>query len=139
MKYTLKPLRPTKELILNKISEERIMEHYLGIHVKKGLVKSPLRKDNNPTCSFYRNKHGTLIFHDFSGHFSGDAFSVVMYKYNCDFYKALQIIANDFDIIKIPDIQINPPLIKYSDNKLEQNKTAIIQVEIRDFQQYELD
>lgn len=65
MNYTLGPLIITKELILNKVSEETLMEHYLGIHVRKGLVKSPLRRDSKPTCSFYRNKvSGRLIFKD---------------------------------------------------------------------------
>ena len=40
-------------MILNKVSQEQLMEHYLGIPVKKGLFKSPLRRDKNPTCAFY--------------------------------------------------------------------------------------
>lgn len=43
------------------------MEHYLGITPKKGLFRSPLRKDINATCSFYRNRKGDLIFKDWSG------------------------------------------------------------------------
>ena len=137
--YTLGPLRPTKELILQKVSEEQLMEHYLGIPVKKGLFKSPLRQDNHPTCAFYRSKNGDLIFKDFNGSFCGNAISVVMYKFNCTFYKALQIIANDFGIIKRPELEVNKPKLEYTNSKFEETKQAIIQVEIRDFQQYELD
>ena len=71
------PDKITKELILSKVSEETLMEHYLGLPVKKGIFKSPLRTDNNPTCSFGRDSYGRLIFKDFSGDFYGDAFEVV--------------------------------------------------------------
>lgn len=61
------PIKITQELLLSKNSEETYMEHYLGIPVKKGLFRSPLRKDDNPTCAFYRDKVGRLIFKDFRG------------------------------------------------------------------------
>lgn len=67
MEYILEPITVTKTLILNKVREETLMEHYLGIPVKKGLFKSPLRNDSKPTCSFYRNRKGDLIFKDFRG------------------------------------------------------------------------
>lgn len=35
MGFTLEPINITKELILSKVSEETLMEHYLGIPVKK--------------------------------------------------------------------------------------------------------
>ena len=53
MEITLEPIRVTKEMILSKVPQEQLMEHYLGIPVKKGLFKSPLRKDNHATCAFY--------------------------------------------------------------------------------------
>lgn len=132
MNYTLEPQRLTKEYILSKVKEERIMEHYLGLPVKKGLFKSPLRADNHATCAFYRNKHGTLIFKDFAGYFHGDCINVVMCIFNCSFYMALQIIANDFHLISRPDIQINPPKIEYTNSEFQETTSAIIQVELRD-------
>ena len=95
MEITLEPIRVTKEMILKKVPQEQLMEHYLGIPVKKGLFKSPLRKDNHATCAFYWNKGGDLIFKDFSGVFCGNFISVVMEKFQCTFPKALQIINND--------------------------------------------
>lgn len=116
------------------------MEFYLGIPVKKGLFKSPLRKDNTPTVSFYRNKSGTLVMHDFSGAFHGDVFAVVMHKFNCSFGEALAIIANDFDLVRNSAIKKNKAKLEYDGAVMdEDSKTAIIQVEIRPFQQYELD
>ena len=90
----------TKEFLLSKYSEETYMTHYLGIPVKKGLFKSPLRGDKTPTCSFFRNKSGELIFKDFSGAFYGNFINVVMTKYQCNYHKALKIIATDFGLVK---------------------------------------
>jgi hypothetical protein len=138
MEITLEPIRVTKELILSKVSEERLMEFYLGIPVKKGLFKSPLRQDNHPTCAFYRNKNGDLIFKDFSGAFCGNFISVVMEKFQCSFAKALQIIGNDFGIIHNKNLVVNKPKLEYTGSVFKEQKSAIIQVEIRDFQDYEL-
>ena len=62
MKFGIYPVL-NKTYILERISQEQIMEYYLGISVKLDiLLKSPLRKDENPTCSFYYNQHGRLRF-----------------------------------------------------------------------------
>lgn len=137
MEYTLQP-DITKEYILNRIPEERLMEHYLGIPVKKGLFKSPLRVDRRSTCAFYRSKKGRLIFKDFSGAFIGDVFEVVMYIYSCGFTKALSIIANDFGLIKRPDLKKNKAKLEYTGLTFRETEEAVIQVEIRPFQKYEL-
>lgn len=48
-----------------KVPQERLMEKYLGIKPASGLFCSPLRKDNNPGCSFYKSsKTGILYFCD---------------------------------------------------------------------------
>lgn len=139
MEFVLEPTI-TKELLLNRLSEESIMEHYLGVQVRKGLFISPLRKDTRPTCSFYRsNKTGRLIFKDFGTDFSGDFVTVVMHKFCCSYGKALQTIANDFGIVSNKHLTVNQPLIQYSNTKFEETSDAQIQVEIKPFSQYELD
>ncbi len=115
------------------------MEHYLGVKVQKGLFKSPLRKDNTPTCGFYRNKSGRLIMKDFSGAFIGDCFAVVQQKFQVSYYKALQIVANDFGIIQRPNLTVNKPKLEYTGSVLEKTEQARIQVEIRDWDQVDLD
>lgn len=114
------------------------MEHYLGVPVRKGLIVSPLRKDTRPTCAFYRSKQNRLIFKDFSGDFIGDCFEVVMRINSCGFAKALSIIANDFGLIKRPDLKKNKPKLEYTGSKLQETEESVIQVEIRPFQEYEL-
>ena len=92
MEFVLEPINITRELILSRVSEETLMEHYAGAPCKKGLFVSKLRRDVRPTCAYYRsNKSGRLIYKDFGDNFAGDFVSVVMYKFNCSYYKALQI------------------------------------------------
>lgn len=68
MEFVLEPINITRELILSRVSEETLMEHYAGVPCKKGLFRSPLRNDKNPTCVFFRHpKTGKLLLKDFSG------------------------------------------------------------------------
>lgn len=134
------PEKLSQEVLLKYNSEETYMEHYLGIPVKKGLFKSPLRRDNTPTCSFYRDSCGRLIFKDFRGDFYGNFIEVVKYKYGVSYPKALAIIANDFGIKQNPELKVNKSCIKeYSNNKLEKSEESIIKVKIKDFTEKELD
>lgn len=123
----------TKEIILRNTSEEAIMEHYLGIPVKKGMFRSPLRQDDKPTCSFTRDINGRLIFKDFSGAFYGDAFEVVKHKFNVSFKEALDIIAKDFNI---KDTKIVRKL-NYTPFKTKSGSSDI-KVEIKEFSEEEL-
>lgn len=98
-----------------------------------------MRADNNPTCSFYRNKSGDIVLKDFSGAFYGNFISVVMYKYGLTYYKALRMIANDFGYIKHPKLKKNPKPVTISTNELKECKEANIQVEIQEFSKEELE
>ena len=129
----------TKQYLLDRASQETYLEYYLGIPVKKGLFKSPLRADNNPTCSFYRNKSGDIILKDFSGAFYGNFINVVMYKFGLTYYRALKQIATDFGYIKSPKYKKNPKPVVISTNEFKESKEANIQVEIQDFSKEELD
>ena len=115
------------------------MEYYLGIPVAKKLYRNPLRKDNKPTCSFYRNKSGELIFKDFSGVFYGNFISVVMFKYSCTYHQALRIIANDFGLIHDNKIPRNKGKLNVNAPVFRDDGAAIIQVEIKDFSKSEIE
>lgn len=128
----------TKELILSKFSEEQLMEYYLSIPVKKGLVRSPLREDKRPTCSFFRNNKGTLMFKDFATGQCLDVFSIVQQIFRCNYFEALRIIANDFGIIQSKTLQKNPGKINENPIKIEDKEISKIQVEIQDFTELEL-
>lgn len=129
----------TKELLLSKYSQETFFEHYLGVPVKKGLFCSPsiIRIDHTPTCSFYKDKRGNLQYKDFAGP-SFDFIGCVEYIFQCSYYKALRIIANDFGFIKNEKIPKNPPKMEYTGYELKQTDKAKIEVEIKEFSQKEL-
>lgn len=75
------------------------MEHYVGHPVGgKRVFCSPLRKDEHPSCSYYYNQQGKLLFKDFANGFCGDVFAVVMQKFDCSLKDAINIIASDFNI-----------------------------------------
>ena len=127
-----------KDLILSKFSEEQIMEFYLHIPVKKGLFRSPLRVDNKPTCSYYRNKSGTLYFKDFATGQYLNIFGVVQTLYKCDYFKALRIMANDLGIIKDDTLQKNKGTINTHYKKIEPSELSKIQIQMQDFTENEL-
>lgn len=132
--YTFEP-KITKEFLLSKNNEETYMTYYLGIPVKKGLFKSPLRSDSHVTCSFFRGKSGNLYFKDFA---SGKCLTfegVVMEKYNCNYHTALKIIAKDFGYTK--DSSVKKVAVKIQP-KFEEEKQTFIQIEAKDFSESEL-
>lgn len=137
MNFSFEP-KLTKELILSRFSEEQLMEYYLHMPVKKGLFRSPLRNDKNPTCSFFRSNKGTLMFKDFATSQCLDAFSVVQELFGCSYFEALRIIANDFGIVRNKDLQKNPGKINKNPIKIEDKEASKIQVEIQDFSELEL-
>jgi hypothetical protein len=96
----------TKEYIYSRIPQDAIFAKY-GVPYQEGMFRSTLRDDKNPTCSFY-TKRGILIMRDFSGHFWGDAINLVKFIYSVGYYKALQIVANDFGLYD--GVEKEPPI-----------------------------
>lgn len=137
MDFSFQP-KITKELILSRFSEEQLMEYYLHIPVKKGLFRSPLRRDKQPTCSFYRNKSGTLIFKDFATGQHLNIFDVVQSIFRCDYFESLRIIANDFGIIRDNTLHKNPGKINLNPVKIKDKEISKIQIEVQEFTDSEL-
>ena len=137
MDFSFQP-KITKELILSRFSEEQLMEYYLHIPVKKGLFRSPLRRDKQPTCSFYRNKSGTLIFKDFATGQHLNVFDVVQSIFRCDYFESLRIIANDFGIVQDNTLHKNPGKINLNPIKIKDKEISKIQIEVQEFTDSEL-
>lgn len=137
MDFSFQP-KITKELILSRFSEEQLMEYYLHLPVKKGLFRSPLRRDKQPTCSFYRNKSGTLIFKDFATGQHLNIFDVVQSIFRCDYFKSLRIIANDFGIVRDNTLHKNPGKINLNPIKIKDKEISKIQIEVQEFTDGEL-
>lgn len=127
----------TKEFLQSKYSDETYFEYYLGFPVTKKLFTSVLRSDKKPTCSFYRNKNGDLIYKDFG---TGDGFNfigLVMEMFNLNYYQAITKIASDFGLIKTNVISVKSE-IKESTNKILDTGPTYIQVTTKPFSKEEL-
>lgn len=131
------PPKVTKELIESNVSQETLMSTYYGVPIHNGLFKSKFRQDSNPTVGYYKNRSGKLIVKDFGSDFCGDWLYVVMKKFDCTYGKALLIAANDFGLVPNSKLEKNPITIQTTTIPI--NKQSRIQVEIREFQKYELD
>lgn len=129
----------TKEFLQSKYSDETYFEYYLGFQVTKKLFTSVLRTDNNPTCSFYRNRVGDLIYKDFGTGDSYNFIGLVMAMFNLSYYQALNKIAVDFGFIKCEHIVTQKVEIKESTNKIDDSGPTYIQVTKKSFSKEELD
>lgn len=102
--YGIKPTL-TRQIILQYISEKDIYERYLYPVEFNKLFINPFRTDNKPTCSFYVDSRGIIIFKDHSGQFYGDCFNIVelYYKFykeiDLSFSQLLSTIVEDFKIV----------------------------------------
>ena len=127
----------TKDFLLSKFSEETIFCHYLGISsISKKLIRNPTRNDKNPTCGFYKNGSGVLILHDFATGEYFNCFSYVMKTFNCNYHKALEIIAEDFGILQTSNKLV--PVIKEVPKFKDENKVTYIQVELGKYSEQDL-
>lgn len=137
MEYNLPIINLTKELIESKVDQSELISTYYGVPVKKGLFKATHRADKHETCAYYWSKKGRLVVKDFGSDYSGDWIYVLMNREHCSYIEALKIAANDFGILKDPSIKRKVEIIKPAES-LPEKTQAIINVEIRDFQDYEL-
>ncbi len=91
----------TASKILDKVSEEQIIEYYLGIEINfNRLYTNPLRStDERPGCKFYISKDtGRIKFRDYAEQWDEDCFGIVMRIERCNFPRALEKIAETFGI-----------------------------------------
>ena len=126
----------TKDFILSKVNQESIMQHYTNQDVNsKKLFTSVLRNDHKVTISYYKSGSGILYMHDFATNEHLDCWNVVMKMFNCSYYEALKIIAQDFGIISNSEIKTKPITIVES---LKETESAKIQVQIKNYTEEEL-
>lgn len=137
---TPKP-RITKDFILSKINQESIIQYYTKIDVtSKKLHLSPFRNDNKVTVGLYKSKNGIVYLHDFATNEHINCFEVVMKLYDCNYYEALDIIAQDFELVKsnssVKEVsQKNKPILI---DEISETHSSDIKVQIKDFTEDEL-
>jgi hypothetical protein len=129
----------TKDFIFKNLSEEEIFCYYLGIDkITKKLICSRVRSDKNPTCGFYRNSKGTLCLHDFATGEYDNCISLVMKLHDVSYHQALRVIANDFNLVNIPNLDKNPGVKRQVEKYIDEGMSKI-QIEMKEFSQQELD
>ena len=139
MKLEFDCLKPkvTKEFLLSRINQESIMQYYTGLDVSsKKLALSPLRSDNHVTIGFYKSKTGILYMHDFATNEHLDCWNVVMRMFGCNYYQALNKIAEDFGLIEgSTNYKVIPKVV----SEIKESESAKIQVQIKDYTESELE
>ena len=146
----------TKKYILERITQEEIMEFYTGVPVNENTLignsfTSPIRTDNEPTCNYWykEDKWGEtrLKLKDWNGSFDGDIFDVASHftkintKTGQGFKLLMHKIAKDFKIHKYSDSLGG----QYERKKLEgfiteytkRNELKIFKVHPRKWNQYD--
>ena len=137
MEFVVFKPKITRDFILSKLNQETIMEHYTGLNVNnKKLMLSPFRSDNHVTVAFYKSKSGVLYLHDFATNEHINCFNVVMRLYDCNYYRALEIIAQDFGLVKGTTPKVSNFKIV---SELKETETSKIQVQIKDYTKEELE
>jgi hypothetical protein len=132
------PFEPSQEWILDRISEEQIVQRYLGITVRIGdLFRSPLRKDQNPTCVFTYYK-GRLRYRDWADSRSKDVFDLVQCITGLGYLETLQDIVNRFQLRE--NSKPVQDIISLREERIEREKKGKknIRVRIRDWTEQDL-
>lgn len=134
-------IEPTinKEYLLEHYTEETYMSYYTGLPIKKGLFLSPLREDHKPSVAFYRTPNGNLIYKDFGDGTHVSFIGFVMKKYMVRYYQALQIIAEDFGLVKKTSDRKSPGKIKVITKRFEESKPSVINIEAQDFTRQDIE
>lgn len=91
-----------KEWILERVSQEEIMVRYTGQPIViNAKFHSPFREDNSPSCVYYYNKQGKLLFRDFGKGRPMDAFEVACTVLRCDFTEVLKRLTDEFNLLRV--------------------------------------
>jgi hypothetical protein len=88
-----------KDEILKRVSDYQIYQYYIEEELVLGrAMHSPLRKDDIPSFSFWRNATGKIVWRDFATGKYGDCFNFVQEKFILTFRQALIKITKDFNL-----------------------------------------
>lgn len=90
-----------RDWILERVSQEEIMARYTGVPIQINVkFKSPFREDNSPSCVYYYNKAGKLLFRDFGKGRPMDCFEVACTVNRCTFTDVLKRLTDEFNLLR---------------------------------------
>lgn len=125
----------TLDTILSLVSEYSLFRYYLGRDFKLGQpIKSPFRRDDNPSFSILATSSGSLYFTDFANSkYRGTIIHLVEMLYNLDYNQALLRIDSDMGLgIVGKKLDYQSVIKTYDEPKLEKVDT-FIQVKSKKF------
>jgi len=93
----LKNKQLNKENILKQVSEYDIYKYYLNEVPLNTVISSPFRKDKNPSFGIFYSKYNELAFNDYKLG-AGNCFNFVMMMNNVNYFEALSIINQIFNL-----------------------------------------
>lgn len=99
--FNLNKKELTKKELLKHISPEQIFSFYSQEDITlKRVIKSPLRKESNPSFGYFLNEDGEMCFNDFvlGG---GDCIKFIELLYGLNHFEALSRIVIDFNLQNI--------------------------------------
>lgn len=123
----------TKEDILSCVDEYDLWRFYSPFEKLGKNFSSEFRVDKTPSCSIFLNKDNRFIYKDFGNGDTFDIFSYIQFKFKCNISESINIIANDFNLLKNNQIEktiIYSSPIDYT-KKMKENK--IIKVKTREW------
>lgn len=131
----------TKEMILERISQEEIMQKYYPGDVIIGKkVTNAMRKDTHPDCVFYYSS-GNLLFIDFARkQYNGDCFKIAMLNTKLGFPDILYRINKDFNLNLAPKgfhEKTTKPKYKVTEKKIESKDISKIECETMDWTKFD--
>ena len=78
-----------KTIVYKNLDQASEFKAILGFFDAKKKFKNPLRKDDNPSCSFYLNKIGAWVFHDFASGEHLDLIALIMQNTGMTFQQTI--------------------------------------------------
>ena len=88
--------RPSKTIseMLEKLTDEGIVNHYFGVEKLPCRMKSPLHEDKHPSFAFFLF-NDKIFFKDFSLNVSGSVYKLLSMIWNCSFEETVERIYMD--------------------------------------------
>ena len=123
--------------IVSKVSESEIISHYIGVDTIPCVINSPLREDRNPSFGLYTLDGEHIFYKDLSTKDAGGTFKLLSRMWGVDFQEALnrvykEMVENNYN-------PVSKTIKTYSYKQHLSNSASKLDVEIRDWQDYDLE
>ena len=128
----------TKEFLFSKIEPYDVYRYYIGNFTIGQKIKSPFRKDNNPSFGIFM-RNGKLLYNDFGDDkYKGDCIKLVQQLFNLDMDKTIRKIAKDFGIAEGKD-ESERITSQYSKPFMDEKRHSFIQISTRSWSKKDAD